>query len=174
MSTKRTDKILDLLDGALQSTSPKHYGSEVSFSSEEMCVGCMVVPPIEGRSWCERCLPERQPEPPDEPGADDEVLDHFPGFDYTVSLIDHERPVLVTGCYQIILGDDPSRAPVAGVFVDGRERPIGIGIDRAQFMALADIEPLMARILDLFVGLGEVGPYALVAILDLPAEWRDR
>jgi hypothetical protein len=56
MSTKRTDKILELLDATLQSTTRSGEGMPVG--NPNLCVCCQQAIPIEGRSWCAACLPE--------------------------------------------------------------------------------------------------------------------
>lgn len=63
MPAKRTDKILDLLDATLQSTSPHNTGMPVG--DPDLCLCCQRKPCIEGRSWCEDCLPEENDTAPE-------------------------------------------------------------------------------------------------------------
>lgn len=61
----RLDKILDTIDGGLQSTTemPTSYPMDTS-----LCVSCCAAPPAEDSSWCEPCrarlLDESLPPPP--------------------------------------------------------------------------------------------------------------
>jgi hypothetical protein len=121
---KRTDKILDLLDGALQSTTPRHFGS--GGISPDTCVGCAGRPAIEGRSWCEHCLPENDEKAPE---PDVPTLTTLPGFSLGLPLIEGDEPVLVESMIAVHFTPDRSGSPVAGIFVDADDRPVALGID---------------------------------------------
>jgi hypothetical protein len=134
MSNKsRTDKILDLLDGALQSTTPRHHGAGYGSIEQEMCVGCLGKPPIEGRSWCERCLPENQPDyvAPDEPTTTDDAL----AFSYSIPLVPDDV-IMASGAFAIYAGPDPGELPMAGIFVDDQNRPVGLGVNIGALFSL--------------------------------------
>jgi hypothetical protein len=139
---KRTDKILDLLDAALQSTTPRHFGT--GGVSPDTCVGCTDRPAIEGRSWCELCLPENDDKAP-EPSADDAFVQL--GFTYAVPLIPGEW-FGIEGLVAINVGPEPDPVLVAGVFVDADERPVAVGMNipaLLQLPAASEVIELLAR-----------------------------
>jgi hypothetical protein len=155
---KRTDKILDLLDAALQSTTPRHFGT--GGVSPETCVGCTDRPAIEGRSWCEMCLPESGDKAP-EPSADDPFVQL--GFTYAVPLIPGES-FGMEGLVSIEVGLEPDPMLIAGVFVDADDQPVAVGINIPalfQLPAASEVIELLARTV------------ADLALNGVPAELRD-
>jgi hypothetical protein len=148
----RTDKILDLLDATLQSTTPRHHGADVF--SPDTCVGCNIAPAIEGRSWCERCLPENDDKRSGPPGSSpDNPSDQLPGFTFSLPLSDDEI-IETSGMFAIFAGD-MDEPPLAGLFVDDQNMPVGLGINLDLFMAADEnvIEGLQAVLLQLLRGL---------------------
>ena len=85
-------------------------------------------PSIEGRSWCEQCLPERDDEVTPEP-ATQPIID-LP-FDINAPITGIEEGLhYVSAMVCLHVGNDPSAPAMAAVYLDADEQPIGIGLNR--------------------------------------------
>lgn len=139
MSTKRTDKILDLLDAGLQSTTPLQTGMQ---TYPDRCCGCERRAPVEGRSWCEHCLPELDVETPESTEVPEETSEDVPPWSSSTGWYGDlltDPPPGLDHLATIHLGPTPDDEPIAIVGLDVDGKPVGFGLNVVALFAVDDL-----------------------------------
>lgn len=152
MTRKRTDRILDLLDATLQSTTPTQHGMPIG--DPELCCGCVARPVVEGRSWCERCLPEAQddapPRPPEDRPEDRLSLSQRNRMMEAAGYHRDEPPDDAVAAVQIEAMIDGEPQALAFVAVDADHNPVGIGLNVELILGSPDCFAMLAALDETF------------------------
>lgn len=152
MTQKRTDRILDLLDASLQSTTPRQQG--MPLGDLDLCCGCASRPVVEGRSWCERCLPDARDDAPPRPAGDhDEPASPWDELMQAALFHHNEIPDEAVGAVQIDAVIDGEVQALAFVAVDEGHNPVGLGLNVELIVSSPDCFAMLAALDQTFVRL---------------------